>query len=576
MNPDIPLPPPPTAPFPPRRRSSRNPLLPPRFPHHLSHHSNNNDSYYNFDSSLPSSDPPLFSSDDFQSSALENYHNDADRSQLNEATTRPDSRNGGGGGGEVLKGETTRKRQYRGTWWGQEKGEERCAAEKKRRTEFRDKRNWDSGVWLGSDDSVSVVEEGAGLAGYAGGIAAAAAATTTAGGGEGGERQVGLVAGGPLFARRRVDDGNNVNNVRGVVVEEESPQHKEARRIVTECLENGNEVIDISHLDMSTIPPGLLRPIAQFTKYPTGQFFASFEPFLRLFMTNNRLKALPAEVFDLSNLTVLSVRHNELEEIPGSIGNLKKLRELNLAGNQLSHLPFEILQLLQAQDTEMKQLTVHPNPFVMPDDSSVAQWHCLVREDGTFVEKEDEMELNLAETADPLSVIMEQAGATNPKPIPVATGIVQFFDADGRPISTPATSPSLSRHTPTLRELALRAYNRGPQISQHIDPEVLAAPPLILELLRRAERVRDAGGMRCSVCARSFVIARARWVEWWDCTGFANVHGRHGNSRLNRVEVQGTTGVAKLMVGGRVLTPLPFLREVCCWGCVGGFGKGNA
>lgn len=73
-------------------------------------------------SSQPSSDPALFSSDDIPASGLENYHAPA-----------------------IGAG---RKRRYRGTWWG-----EQVIDSKRKRGDFKEKRNVDSGVWMGSDES---------------------------------------------------------------------------------------------------------------------------------------------------------------------------------------------------------------------------------------------------------------------------------------------------------------------------------------------------------------------------------------------------------------------------------------
>ena len=75
-------------------------------------------------SSQPSSDPALFSSDDIPASGLENYH----------------AQTSGAG----------RKRRYRGTWWG-----EQVVDPKRKRAEFKEKRHVDSGVWMGSDESVA-------------------------------------------------------------------------------------------------------------------------------------------------------------------------------------------------------------------------------------------------------------------------------------------------------------------------------------------------------------------------------------------------------------------------------------
>ncbi|EGC42365.1 leucine rich repeat domain-containing protein [Histoplasma capsulatum var. duboisii H88] len=599
MERDIPLPP---------LRRARQPAL----PGHLRHHSD----HFTFDCNLPSSDPPLFSSDDFQSSALENYRNSPEQQEQQQQLGNAPTHSGSSGNKAQTK--TKRKRQYRGTWWGKEEGEKNndAVTEKRRRTEFKNKRNLDSGVWLGSDDSVeSALSNRSGLEGndhherfvfgpsYTTDIGGVGAATKGRNGDrEAGEQQAALLCG-PAFARSRQVGRENSTKPMQV---DEPYQHRHARQIIADCLETGHEFIDISNLNLRTIPPGLLRPISQFTKYPIiegmdkisslartnhEQFFSSFEPFLCLFMTNNQLKTLPAEVFELSNLRVLSVRHNELEQIPGAIGNLTKLRELNVAGNQLSYLPIEVFHLLQKCDTHMKQLTVHPNPFVMPDSSNVAEWHC-------HFESDENQQEGVAEVMSPPSStkICPRSAGSRPIPVPIARGKVQFFDAEGRPIDTtepttnsntstlpllpPFSSASASSlRSPSLCDLALRAYNRGPQISHLIDPVTFAGPAIILDLLKHAEKVRDAGGKKCPVCARSFVITRAQWIEWWDCESYSvsryndgGYEDDHDSSRASKVE--------RFRIAGVAMKPLPFMSEVCSWGCVptfeswrGGAGK---
>lgn len=94
----------------------------------------------------PSSDPPLFSSDDFQP-GLENYTSPLTGTGTGTATSSSTNVGGEGHAG------TAKKRRYRGTWWG-EKVE--CSKNKKRtRTAFKNKRDMDSGVWMMSSDDAS-------------------------------------------------------------------------------------------------------------------------------------------------------------------------------------------------------------------------------------------------------------------------------------------------------------------------------------------------------------------------------------------------------------------------------------
>ncbi|KAI5305576.1 hypothetical protein KEM56_004001 [Ascosphaera pollenicola] len=102
---------------------------------HTTTHSQSSSGFQS-DTAAPSSDPPLFSSDDLQCSALENYYpKDSHIPITAEGTSAtPDERS------------CRRKRAYRGTWWGEE------ITPKRTRTEWRSRGKVDSGVFMGSDD----------------------------------------------------------------------------------------------------------------------------------------------------------------------------------------------------------------------------------------------------------------------------------------------------------------------------------------------------------------------------------------------------------------------------------------
>ncbi|CAE6428096.1 unnamed protein product [Rhizoctonia solani] len=79
---------------------------------------------------------------------------------------------------------------------------------------------------------------------------------------------------------------------------------------------------------------------------------------IQLYLANNNLTVLPSELFQLNNLTLLSLRGNKLVSLPPAIGNLKSLRSLNIANNQFTSLPSELSYL------KLQTLFLHPNPFL--------------------------------------------------------------------------------------------------------------------------------------------------------------------------------------------------------------------
>ncbi|KAJ5773631.1 Leucine-rich repeat typical subtype [Penicillium paradoxum] len=443
-------------------------------------------------SSQPSSDPALFSSDDIPASGLENYH----------AT-----QSGAG-----------RKRRYRGTWWG-----EQVLDPKRKRADFKEKRNVDSGVWMGSDES-SVLEP----------------------------RKLGNTT--PLT----METVNIPVQTRTPVRASEEPEaHRFARKLVNDCLDKGWESIDLGDFYLKTLPAGLLQPLQHLTKLPSvtqapvsENVFTSLQPFLRVYLPNNSLSALHNDLFELSNLKVLSLRNNKLTEIPSTIHRLAELEVLNLSVNRLTYLPWELLTL--TQQGELKHLTVRPNPLLSIEEAQIAEWH---RSNNKQNETEDD------EDATPFSPLQFQEQDSAPgegwTPIHVATGPTTYMDMEGIPTEhsscrntfTFPTEGARVNDAPSLRELALRAVTKLPYLEQTTDEELAEFPPLIVPLLRQAREVRLAGGQFCSVCRQEYVIPRTEWTEWWDITPCEN-------------------GMKLPRCPGEKLRPLPFKRFGCSLSCV--------
>ena len=76
-----------------------------------------------------------------------------------------------------------------------------------------------------------------------------------------------------------------------------------------------------------------------------------------------KLTAIPTEVFDFVWINKLYLRYNQLNEIPDSISYLQNLSRLDLSGNQLSEIPDSIfhLQNLSRLDLTNNQLSKIPD-----------------------------------------------------------------------------------------------------------------------------------------------------------------------------------------------------------------------
>lgn len=302
---------------------------------------------------------------------------------------------------------------------------------------------------------------------------------------------------------------------------------------------------------MRTLPPGLLRPLQHLTKLPSVKeapvcedVFTSLQPFLSIYLPNNSLSTLHNDLFELSNLKVLSLRNNKLTELPSTIRRLTALQVMNLSVNRLTYLPWELLRLMQ--QGELKHLTVRPNAFLPIEDAQISEWHHNANK------KQAE---NEEDSCGPLQFKDEDSLSKGWAPIHVATSPTMYLNMEGNSMgespypNKPMPGAASVHNAPSLREVALRAVSKLPYLEQATDEELAEYPALIVPLLRQAREVKTAGGQPCSVCQREYVIPRTKWMEWWDFTPCE-------------------TGMKMPRCPGEKLRPLPFQRFGCSLSCV--------
>ena len=84
----------------------------------------------------------------------------------------------------------------------------------------------------------------------------------------------------------------------------------------------------------------------------------------RLYVSGNQLTALPEALGKLTRLRVLDVRGNQLTALPEALGKLTQLQQLEVAGNQLTSLPLELGNL-----SRLEALYLHGNSgLAIPDE----------------------------------------------------------------------------------------------------------------------------------------------------------------------------------------------------------------
>ncbi|KAL7419129.1 hypothetical protein Q5752_005965 [Cryptotrichosporon argae] len=93
---------------------------------------------------------------------------------------------------------------------------------------------------------------------------------------------------------------------------------------------------------------------------------------MEVYAASNMLKSLPSALFEITNLTMLSLRSNQLTSLPAAIGELKHLKELNISNNRITHLPSTILNL------PLEVFSVHPNAWIArPNNADTSSGRCL-------------------------------------------------------------------------------------------------------------------------------------------------------------------------------------------------------
>ncbi len=112
--------------------------------------------------------------------------------------------------------------------------------------------------------------------------------------------------------------------------------------------------LDLSGNQLSTLPPEIAQ-LTRLKRLILGRFNFGI-------IQGNQLTKLPPQISQLTNLTVLYLGCNQLSALPAEIVQLTNLSELDISGNELSTLPPEIAQL-----TDLTQLNLTNNQLsVLP------------------------------------------------------------------------------------------------------------------------------------------------------------------------------------------------------------------
>ncbi|KAK4117713.1 hypothetical protein N656DRAFT_794152 [Canariomyces notabilis] len=435
-----------------------------------------------------SSDPAFFSSDD--DPALDNY-----------------------------QGQGRRKRRYVGAWFDQHPAssdsgvdDETRATHVSRRNKARPRpkkrefrRQLDSGVWMGTDGALTDTDDGVDLEPVPARL--------------------------PLVPRQAPAPGPLAPARPRLSVAEEAVQNT-----VLRCLDNGNELVDLSGLQLEKISDGLIEPISNICPIPNVAKDVAFEqrdPQIKIFLSNNRLRTLPLALLNIEHLTVLSLRANQLTKLPPGIAKLRNLRTLNIAQNALRFLPAELLGLLQ-KGSKLTEMQFQPNPFWVPGPAppqNIGGEEYLKR---TFGPQPDVgFEASWAglttklHSRTPVQFTDDTCELRSSFVLPVQT---RSFRAaiELEPFQELATPTGFKTHASaetnravrprgakSLLELTLRACaasGQAEEIASWLREE--SWPAHLATFVEKANEFHQSGGGRCSVCGRDMVVPMTSWIEF--------------------------------------------------------------
>ena len=256
-------------------------------------------------------------------------------------------------------------------------------------------------------------------------------------------------------------------------------EHARVMHIVQTCLDKGTESVDLSSMALASLPTEItsLMTLTKHTNLVEGMLDHGelLEAQLRLFLGNNLLRRVPRELLGLTNLRFLSLRQNKLTSLPPGIRDLINLEHLNVAGNRLSSLPFEIIELMRCH--RLGDVIAEPNPWQPRPDTMATSFgytDCVSADLQTYILRCDPR--NVTDHHSP-----RDAGST----------------------------------VPSLTEMTLRSLSRLGAQSDLGDYMPSDTPLSILKALSTLHESHLDGGYRCSRCHRAMVQSGFERLEWW-------------------------------------------------------------
>lgn len=360
---------------------------------------------------------------------------------------------------------------------------------------------------------------------------------------------------------------------------------KEARDMIQKCLDNGGETVDFWCLGLEELSDETIELLAQVSCIPVvtrDVAFVQREPELQLFMAMNHLTRVPSRLFDLTFLTALSFRGNQLTELPAAISQLHNLKQLNLSQNRLNYLPAEFLDLL-IPGGKLLQLSLFVNPFWQPErkarlrgpNQSLPAPFPDMRHKYRRILRDDEITpfSTLWLGRSPLQwsdsngrVISDFQFVRGKEPAGRAELPVEAVNDRAEHLSVTRPPPSsLNSHNPDTRpsavpsliELALRSCLRSSQL-RDLESYIPDDFSPLKKLVQQASSQKETGRVTCSGCRRTIVVPSFSWIEFRELRTYI-IDTRWGD--------QVSELLSKPFTSNREESVVPFLHRACSWRC---------
>lgn len=277
-----------------------------------------------------------------------------------------------------------------------------------------------------------------------------------------------------------------------------------AQTIIQSSIDEGKPEVTLDDLQLTSVPD----EISDLKDLVILHDNDSLVPKIKIFLSNNQISVMAPPIFEVRNITVLSLRNNELAEIPPAIARLENLVELSIGGNSLEYLPVELLSL-----KKLTNLSIHPNPFKVPEGEAEE-----ADNNGDDVPSSNVSLRQRLYTIPPFSDLKTTLSSPNVDSLVQPTQryfvSVHLHDHFAEFANPKTLQPGEGTAVASLTEQALRVLGQHDRLSER-ERRRLNLNSHFEVLLDKAITAYETGKI-CGVCSAATTIGVGHSFEWWD------------------------------------------------------------